>query len=163
MALDSSEAVYITGGDEYGGDDIETVAYSADGTFRWSATYNGPWNYFDCPSDLALDRDGNVIVVGTTLTLYTGRDWVTIKYVPTVGLVGRPSDRGRTERLAAATILRAPLVPARLGYQGILIDATGRSVAVLDPGRPGYVDVKPGVYFAASSRGAPVSKVVVTR
>jgi hypothetical protein len=163
MAVDSSEAVYITGGDDNGGVDcdFETVAYDADGAFKWSATYNGPWNTFDCPFDLALDRDGNVIVVGTTNTVSTGRDWATVKYVSAVGLADRPPVRGRTERLAAATILRAPLVPARLGYQGILIDAVGRSVAVLDSGRPGYVDVKPGVFFLVDARGAIVNKVVV--
>jgi hypothetical protein len=165
MSLDSAEAVYITGGDENGGVDcdFETVAYNSDGTYKWGVTYGGPWNSFDCPFDLALDRDGNVVVVGTTLSLYTGRDYTTVKYSPAVGLEGGPSARGLAGHLAAATILRAPLVLSALGGQGILFDVAGRCVAVLDPLRPGHVDIKPGVYFAASSRGTSVSKMVVTR
>src|SRR5262249_20341426 len=49
--------------------------YSSAGTPLWTNRYNGPENYDDRPTGLAVDGGGNVIVTGSTPSHYT-----TIKY-----------------------------------------------------------------------------------
>lgn len=69
--------------------DIATIKYSPEGILQWVAKYNGPASQYDRPIDIALDRDGNVVVAGNTEADgagYTGRDFVTLKYGPTGAL-----------------------------------------------------------------------------
>ncbi|HTW93139.1 MAG TPA: SBBP repeat-containing protein [bacterium] len=165
MSSDSSGNVYITGGGTFpnGSNPIYTVAYDSEGTCKWVASYSSPWGLGNYSDGLALDRDGNVIVVGAIETASTGWDWVTVKYIQTTGLTGRSPSLGHPERPSAATVVRASIPVTCLGSRGILIDATGCTVASLDPKRPGRVDLRPGVYFAISSQYTSVKKLVVVR
>jgi uncharacterized delta-60 repeat protein len=65
--------------------DIVTLKYDAQGVLRWTAFYNNPLaNWWDDPHDIAVDRQGNVYVVGksSATTGLMDFDYVTIKYSP---------------------------------------------------------------------------------
>ena len=80
FALDEFGNVYVTGySTGFGtGSDYATVKYSNDGNEIWVAHYNGSNN--EGARALTIDNYGNVYVTGTTDDLYTGDDYVTIKY-----------------------------------------------------------------------------------
>jgi hypothetical protein len=67
ITVDDSGNVYVTGsvwsGWTYYGD-YATVKYRPDGDTAWVKIYNGPGNYFDQPSAIAVDHAGNVYVTG---------------------------------------------------------------------------------------------------
>jgi len=87
MALDSAGNVYVTGvsdaigpGSNY---DFATICYNPDGQQQWAQRYNGPGNSGDWPRDIAVDREGNVLVTGESCDPYWIRlnyDYCTIKY-----------------------------------------------------------------------------------
>ena len=52
----------------------------ADVTQEWVARYNGPGNFNDEATSLAIDRDGKVYVSGYSYGSGTGADFATIKY-----------------------------------------------------------------------------------
>jgi len=47
---------------------------------EWVARYNGPDNWDDWATAIAVDNNGNVYVTGTSLSLRTSSDYATIKY-----------------------------------------------------------------------------------
>ncbi len=68
------------------GDDIVVHKYNRNtGSLLWEARYNGPGNGYEFPNDLAVDAEGNVIVVGTSEGAGTGRDYWTAKYAAVDG------------------------------------------------------------------------------
>jgi len=85
VKVDSPGNVYVTGWSEgeTTGYDYLTVKYDAAGDRLWSRRYDGPAHAEDCPTDLAVDGQGNVIVTGRSHGGPTGFDYATVKYAPT--------------------------------------------------------------------------------
>ena len=73
IAVDGSGNVYVTGGSWGSGTSIDyaTIKYYANGDTAWLRRYNGPTNYYDVASAIAIDGSGSVYITG-----YSG----TIKY-----------------------------------------------------------------------------------
>ncbi len=61
--------------------DYATIRYSSMGIPLWTNRYNGPANSNDTPAAVALDRDGNAFVAGSSSDGTNG-DYLTIKYSP---------------------------------------------------------------------------------
>ena len=61
------------------GSDILVLKFSAAGALLWQKTWDGAAHRMDYVKDLALDADGNAIVVGASAGGKTGRDYITVK------------------------------------------------------------------------------------
>jgi hypothetical protein len=88
VAVDGAGNAIVTGSSiGIGGyADYYTVKYAAaDGALLWERRYNGPANADDYPSGLVLDRVGNVIVTGSSVS--TSYDYYTVKYAAENGTV----------------------------------------------------------------------------
>ena len=89
LALDSRGNVVVTGVDRVRETsyDAATLKYSPDGRRAWLARYSGRGEAFDSGRNIAVDREGCVIMTGTS---YTGGDTlydsVTVKYSPDGGV-----------------------------------------------------------------------------
>ncbi|MCG3158758.1 MAG: hypothetical protein DKINENOH_05402 [bacterium] len=82
LAIDDSGNVFVTG-TSWGANsssDYVTIKYNASGVEEWVARYNGPGNSEDKVTAFALDRLGNVYVIGSSGGLMIGDDFATIKY-----------------------------------------------------------------------------------
>jgi uncharacterized delta-60 repeat protein len=81
VAVDSSNNVIVTG---WSGNSVNyaTIKYSSAGVPLWTNRYIGPFSYGgDFPKTIAVDRSGNVIVTGNSLSSSGGDyDYATIKY-----------------------------------------------------------------------------------
>ncbi len=82
IAVDDSSNVYVTGysvgsGTSY---DYATIKYNSSGDSLWVRRYNGPDNGNDYASGIAVDKDGNICVTGTSMDSVTGEDYATVKY-----------------------------------------------------------------------------------
>jgi hypothetical protein len=68
MAVGQNGTVYLTGvgSRQSSFDDYWTVAFDTGGRFRWQAFHDGSAHDNDSAAALALDRDGNVYVTGTS-------------------------------------------------------------------------------------------------
>jgi DNA-binding beta-propeller fold protein YncE len=79
MTVNSSGDVYVTG--ESSGD-YAMIKYNSSGQEQWVARYNGPANFDDYATAIAVDRLGNVYVTGATgqSDVYYDYDFATIKY-----------------------------------------------------------------------------------
>ena len=82
IAVDSSGNVYVTGSSwaSSTASDYATIKYSRTGKQLWVKRYNGPANYYDTASAIAVDSSGNVYVTGGSIASRTTFDYVTIKY-----------------------------------------------------------------------------------
>ncbi len=82
VVVDTNGNVYVTGKSQgvLGSVDYLTIKYSSSGSQLWTATYNGPANKIDVPSDMALDGQGNVFVTGSSTVTDTKNDFATVKY-----------------------------------------------------------------------------------
>jgi uncharacterized delta-60 repeat protein len=83
IAVDDSGNVYVTGwSGAYPNQDYATIKYYPDGDTAWVRSYNGPGNYNDDATAIAVDGSGNVYVTGYSYGSGTGCDYATIKYYP---------------------------------------------------------------------------------
>ncbi len=83
ITVDGSGYVYVaaasfTSGTNYY--DYLIIKYNSSGTQQWTATYNGPGNIYDIPTDIIVDGAGNVYVTGASYGSATLSDFCTIKY-----------------------------------------------------------------------------------
>jgi hypothetical protein len=83
LAMDPADGgsnLYVTGR-SWDGKNLHyvTVKYNSAGNQEWVAIYNRPGKQFDNPQALAVDRTGNVYVMGTNAD-YPSSDYVTVKY-----------------------------------------------------------------------------------
>ena len=82
IAVDNSGNIFVTG-DAYpltAYCDIATIKYNSSGDTVWTRRYNGPANKSDYCRKLAVDRSGNVYIIGSSTGSTTNYDYVTIKY-----------------------------------------------------------------------------------
>ena len=82
IAAGSSGNIYVTGYSKrtetaY---DYATVKYDSRGNEQWTDRYNGPGNFMDYPTALAVDGSGDIYVAGYGKGLGTWDDYTTIKY-----------------------------------------------------------------------------------
>ncbi len=60
---------------------LVVVAASCAGTRRWASLYNGPLNFTDAPSSIAVGGKGKTVVVtGSSYGVGTGQDYATVAY-----------------------------------------------------------------------------------
>jgi len=87
IAVDDSGNVYVTGisgmwvATSYQ-TDYATIKYDSSGNELWVRRYNGPGDYKDNASAIAVDGYGNVIVTGRSYGIGTDYDYATVKYYP---------------------------------------------------------------------------------
>jgi hypothetical protein len=82
IAVDTSGNVYVTGvsiGLE-GDWDCTTVKYNSGGQQEWVVRYNGPANFDDWGSAIALDKADNIYVAGGSVVSGIFSEYLTIKY-----------------------------------------------------------------------------------
>lgn len=70
-------ATWVSSTNKY---DYLVIKYNSSGTEQWTATYNGPGNFYDIPTDIFVDASGNVYVTGASYGSSTLSDYCTIKY-----------------------------------------------------------------------------------
>ncbi|MEO0078399.1 MAG: SBBP repeat-containing protein [candidate division WOR-3 bacterium] len=83
LAVSSQNEVCVAGQctDSNPGGNYLVVKYDSAGGQKWVACYDGPRHGADWVSDIAVDRDGNVIVTGVSDNGYgTPFDYLTVKY-----------------------------------------------------------------------------------
>lgn len=86
IVVDNSGNVYVTGysqsSNAIGSEDYLTLKYNLNGVQQWEARHNGPANYSDIATSIAIDNSGSIYVTGSCYSSATGNDYVTIKYSP---------------------------------------------------------------------------------
>jgi len=82
MALDDSGNIYVAGYSVGNGtsSDYATIKYSSTGVPLCTNRYDGPFNSADGATAIAVDRDGNLFVAGSSIGIGSGVDFATIKY-----------------------------------------------------------------------------------
>jgi len=82
IALDGLGNVYVTGASTGIGTfyDYTTIKYYPNGDTAWVRRYDGPGNYFDEASAIAVDGHSNIYVTGSSYDNGAGNDYATIKY-----------------------------------------------------------------------------------
>jgi uncharacterized delta-60 repeat protein len=107
LAVDSSGNAFITGSSFGGGSglDFATIKYNSSGAQQWVARFNGPANWNDKPSAVALDPAGNVFVTGSATAFGGAMDYTTLKYNGNGSLLWRATYNGPANADDIATAL----------------------------------------------------------
>jgi hypothetical protein len=81
VAVDGQGRVFVTGNSWNGASvDYETVAYSSGGLELWERRYHGPGSGQDQARTMAMDRNGNVFVTGSSSAADGSSDYATVAY-----------------------------------------------------------------------------------
>jgi len=82
IGLDRWGNAYVAGSSDGSGTgkDYTTIKYNDAGVEQWVSRYNGPGNFIDGATGIAIDSLGNVYVTGRSWGLGTLGDYATIKY-----------------------------------------------------------------------------------
>lgn len=82
MILDGEENIYVAGYVTQIGSDKDAIIikYDPQGNELWTATYNGPGNFWDEAYALAVDTQDNVYIAGVSVGNGTATDYFAIKY-----------------------------------------------------------------------------------
>ena len=85
LALDGAGNVYVTGesSDSSIHADYATVKYNSSGVQQWASRYNASGTSTDIAYSIAVSPSGNVCVTGSSYTVPTSSDYLTIQYSPT--------------------------------------------------------------------------------
>ncbi|MFO0980642.1 MAG: hypothetical protein U1E76_02665 [Planctomycetota bacterium] len=81
--FDQDGNLYVTGlswGGVETGMDVATLKYAHDGTLLWEDRFDGPVHGDDGAAGLVLDRNGDVYVVGVSMSGADGQDVLVLKY-----------------------------------------------------------------------------------
>ena len=183
VSVDRQGNSYVTGGvwvNQTKGEDIATIKYSPVGESLWCALYNGPGNWSDEGTAIAVDGDGNVYVAGSSANgLLLDNDVVTIKYVQEGGIAEAstaPSVESSALGVAPSVFRTKATVRYFVGRAAaarvLVFDAGGRRVRTLADGvREGSVNwdgtddrgirLPPGVYVVLLEAGDERTQVKV--
>ena len=85
VAVDSSDAVFVTGTVHNTNYDLYAAKLSSAGAAQWSKQWNSSANSSDAGYAVTLDGQGNVIVVGTSYTVAGVQDGYVAKYSTSTG------------------------------------------------------------------------------
>jgi hypothetical protein len=93
-------------------DDYLVVKYAADGSLRWSRTYDGPIDDEDWPTAIATDPSYHVYVTGNSIGNGNDEDYLTIRYDKggTQLWAARYSGQGNNQDSATAIAVRGSRV-----------------------------------------------------
>lgn len=110
IAVDHEGNVYVTGyiTNQPFGKDYLTVKYDATGKKLWEVRYNGDDDNDDVATEMAVDRDGNIYVTGSSKTATQAANYITIKYNTNGGtewMARYDSQNGAGESYDAASVL----------------------------------------------------------
>lgn len=115
VAFDQAGNIFITGSTENsaGNFDIYTAKYSgATGALIWAEIYAGAGNGHDHGLSLAVDKNGDIYITGSSINAAGNEEWVTIKYD------GADSS---SEREIWREVYNGPAVPGNGNDQGIAL------------------------------------------
>jgi uncharacterized delta-60 repeat protein len=178
IVVDNSGNIYVTGQSDSTSKcyDYLTIKYSSSGDIQWCARYNGPGNYNDYATALAVDASGNVYVTGYSYGSGTFGDYATIKYNASgvaqwVARYNGPAN-SRDEAIALAVDLSGNVYVTGYSwgtyddYATIKYNASGVEQWVARYNGPGNsddratalaVDASGNVYVTGDSRGSGTS------
>ena len=85
ITIDEQGNVYVTGSSSYRvkdyiTSDTLTIKYDSDGNVRWITQYNSPEKQEDGANAIAVDREGNIYIAGSSASISSSADFLTIKY-----------------------------------------------------------------------------------
>jgi len=80
LETDNLGNVYISGKTSQNPSDYMLIKYNESGTIVWSEFYDGPEHSNDYSSGMAIDRNRNIYLTGSSLYNATSWDFATIKY-----------------------------------------------------------------------------------
>jgi uncharacterized delta-60 repeat protein len=184
IAVDGLGNVYVTGRSASLGSypfnyDYATIKYNSAGVEQWVQRYNGPGNYDDVASAIAVDGQDNVYVTGRSYGSGTDADYATIKYVQASGVEENhsplPTDRlsykifPNPARNYFTICLPEMLNQVQHDKMSVKIfDVSGKAVKELESFGIGELRVsldgiKNGVYFVKINNNPQVTKIIVTK
>ncbi len=83
IKITEDEDVYVTAHTGHSDEkDVYLIKHDSNGNHEWTRTYNGPDDLEDYPVDLAVDNEGNVIVLCFSQDSSNQRSMATLKYSP---------------------------------------------------------------------------------
>ncbi|MBI4649290.1 MAG: hypothetical protein HY738_22505, partial [Bacteroidia bacterium] len=79
-AIDLNGNIYVAGTEMHNNGDIVVIKYAPAGNRLWIKTYNGTGNGYDIASDIVVDKQNNIYVVGSSTGAGANYDIVILKY-----------------------------------------------------------------------------------